>query len=344
MGLLYDALLPGLGDYMQGNRDRRDQISRRQALTQEEILDGAPAASTMQQGADGLITGVSTPGSGLMQNPNDFNTQRRYGLGLMGNEYTAGLGEDYLRQINAEHIAQPAAQMLAQESLRRFNINQGKEALDKQLAEQKVLEDRRLADQASTKAFRNDFDAKAKPYRKSVEMFESFQTMAQNRGSVENWSLIDDVASIKTYAKMVLGDEAVMNDDQQVIAVSSQLSQGVRTMINQAFGAGTALTPNQRRQLAQSIAERAGGALQNLQQEERNYQGYADTAGLLRDEIVGQRQKTDTTRYAKPPVRDAAPNFTEDEAALQQSLDEQHAQENPQWFDPLVSGWRELRR
>jgi hypothetical protein len=291
MGLLYDALLPGLGDYMQGNRDRRDQISRRQALTQEEILDGAPAASTMQQGADGLITGVSTPGSGLMQNPNDFNTQRRYGLGLMGNEYTAGLGEDYLRQINAEHIAQPAANLLAQQQNRTFEAKRAQDEFDQQ---QKLIAEERQQGTAyanQSGALYTDAESRLKGPREAINLLNNVQTTVQGKG-FDGMNLTDDTIMVKSLAKLLLPNEAVMEGDISALTTMTGIPAVMKSLAAK-IGMGKPLEVHERQQLYDQLFQLGQQRGQEYQQVRSDFEERSQRRNFNVKDVLGTAVEAD---------------------------------------------------
>jgi hypothetical protein len=294
-------IFPGLGDWVQGTRDARNQASRGQAVNQANVLLGAPAASTFQQGPDGLITGVSTQGSGLMQDPRDLGNQQRYGLGLMGNEFTDQAGQSYLSQINADFLGQPERDRNFNQQQAQFNIVNAKAAQDKQIAAQAVIDKRRIDDQALTNTYRDDFNKAAAPFATGVDIYQDFQSMAKARGAVSNWTLVDDVATIKNAAKLILPKEAVIGDDASLLAATSQLTPALQAMVSDALGMQKPLTDDQRRDLAQTIQERGGASLQRLESLEGDYRKSAAQNQLLDNQIISSRALADTNRYTKPP-------------------------------------------
>jgi hypothetical protein len=292
MGLLYDALLPGLGDYMQGNRDRRDQISRTQAVQQGNTLLGAPAASAFQQGDDGLITGVSTQGSGLMSNPDDRATQQRYGLGLLGNEYTAGLGQQYLGQINQDFLAQPQRNA-------NFQAQQQQQQRDSQLAQEKEQRQLGTAYANQSGALYTDAEARLSGPREAINLLNNVQTTVQGKG-FEGMNLTDDTIMVKSLAKLLLPNEAVMEGDISALSTMTGIPAVMKSLAAK-IGMGKPLEVHERQQLYDQLFQLGQQRGQEYQQVRSDFDERAQRRNINVKDVLGTAVEADLQNYNTSP-------------------------------------------
>ncbi|GAF72385.1 unnamed protein product, partial [marine sediment metagenome] len=321
------------------NRDALMQPYRQRAGEQAANLLGAPAASTMNTDEQGLTSGVSTQGSGLMQgnSDQDYFQQMQYAQGLMNTPGFESAGLNFQNQALQHQLGGDARDQAQTNWQATYDQNE--------LVKQQQLKKDRLG---ITNTFRDDFEKASAPYRAGTQIYQDFQNMAKSRGAVSNWTMIDDVASIKNAAKLILPAEAVIGDDASLLAQTDKLPVGLQTLINQALGMGKPLTDNQRRDLAQTISERSYMQSQRLDQLENTYRGYAEQESLRSEQIVRPRLEQDTTRYTQPAKATRATNkpapsdTVGDSQITQQQLDDEYERLHPR--GKLERIWDEITR
>ena len=115
MGLSIIDIFPALGQYVARNRAAMAQTALGNQPDEVQRLLGAGPASTMGTDAGGLTSGISTPGSGLMANPMDFQNQAQFATGLMGLPAYQGAGQQYMGQAMANQMGLPMELLRAQQ-------------------------------------------------------------------------------------------------------------------------------------------------------------------------------------------------------------------------------------
>jgi hypothetical protein len=347
-------LFPFFADLASQNQLGRDRAGRAQGVLGAETLLGAPAANAFQTDQQGLTSGVATAGSGLLAaGPRDFGAQQRYGLGLLADPYTAAAGQQFLSQVNADFLAQPGRDRLFKESQRISGLDEAQRQTENQLKADALVRqksqyrgasnqyDTPALYQSAARGMGNDYRTDTKDLRQSNLLARNVQNMIAKRGGVANMTIVDQVLAVKTLVKSQFPDEAVMGEDIRNLENKEGLTGGLRSAM-QSLGSDIKLTPAQMLPILESLQSSATQNGQQLESVRATYLDRAERAGINPDDVV--LAGLDSAFEDLPKAGSPAGTFTPEEATLQQQLDDQFAKDNPSWFDPLVSGWRELRR
>jgi hypothetical protein len=328
----------GLMDYYINNVKRAAQARQRGLMEGRAELaqENAPQAqslmgyNTMQTGADGLTTGMS---SGLMADPNDPMKHLQMGLGLMAIPGYQASGQQMMGQATANQLGRAGeAAKLAEQ--RRYN--------DARIDMQRIEAERArmgmvgpfkdMAQYATASGgLRDDARAELAPFRQQMSLYNTVQDLVGQKG-FQGMSIADDELFIKSYAKMLLPNEAVMTDDIQRIATSDKVDSVVRGLAAKV-GYGTKLTDEEREQLWSSMYRTASSAAPRYEQLRSDYTERATRMYLNPADILNTAITMDARRFNSPQPAQVDP----DTSAV---LDEKARQQDPNMFDKLGDWWR----
>lgn len=317
----------GLMDWYFNNIERASQARTSGALNAraEMAQQNAPQVrelmgyNTMQTGADGLTTGMSSGIMGMDQN--DPQTFLQMGTGLMAIPGYQQAGQQVLGQAVANQLGR-AGEAARLAETRRYNDAR----LDMQLqaaqqARQGMIGPYKDMSQYMTAAggLRDDARAELEPFRQQMSLYNTVQDLVGEKG-FHGMSIADDELFIKSYAKMLLPNEAVMTDDISRIATSDKLDSVIRGMANKV-GYGVELGKEEREALWQSMYRTASSAAPRYEQLRDDYtqraiRSYLNPADILNTAITMDSRNFAGTATGK--VTDTATIEALDEKAKEQ--------------------------
>lgn len=280
-------LFPALGQWVQGNRDALMAPYRENAQQQAQGLLGAPAASAMQTDAQGLTSGMTTQGSGLMQDPNDYMKQMQYSLGLMGTPgyEQAGLqmqGQALQHQMGQGARDQVQANWQAQQA--QMQANRGSLTQNEYLTQ--------------STGMATDAKAILQPLRDSVMLYSNINNVVKDKG-FHGMTLTDDTVMTKTLAKLMLPNEAVMEGDIIALQTMEGLDPIIRSLAGK-IGTGKALNVTERQQLYDQIQRLGAQNLQEFNQTRQDFEGRAQRAQFDPRDVLRSAPNVNNTDYRQP--------------------------------------------
>ena len=322
-------IFPGLGQWMEEQREKVQAPGRARGLTRAETLLGAPAreasASTDDQG---LTTGFDAfAGQGLMEDPNDFYNQMQYGLGLMATPYYGDAGQNFLSQSVSEMLQAPRARREAEQAQSNWQAEQQQRTLQHQAQREQAMATRQAAQQVAhanqTGALYKDAQALLAGPRESIMLFDNVQTTVRDKG-FSGMNITDDVVLVKSLAKMLLPNEAVMEGDIQALATMEGLPAAIKSLAAKA-GAGWELLPFERQQLYDQLYQLGEQKMQQLGQDRADFTERAQRRGMDVRDVLPTALQPDMENLSGGTLG----------AELNAKLDAQYESENPGPVDRL---------
>lgn len=320
-------LIPALGEWMERSRLAAEAPGRAAGQQRAETLMGAPARDVYEQtDAQGLTTGFdSFGGSGLMEDPNDFYNQMQYAQGLMTTPYFEQAGQNMMSQSVDQMLQAPrmaAESKLAQENWQRNyqqqqaqNLAQRQQAAATRAAADNVA----MANQSG--ALYDDAEAKLKQPREALRLFDNVQTTVRKKG-FSGMNITDDTVMIKTLAKILQPNEAVMEGDVIALATMEGIPAAVKSLAAKA-GAGWELLPEERQQLYDQIFQLGEAKMKQVGTDRADFTERAQRRGMNLNDVLGTAFTPDMQNRSGGAVS----------PELNATLDEQHAAENPGVMD-----------
>jgi len=313
----------------QGGLDARAQVMQENAPAAQGLM----GYNTMQTGADGLTTGMA---SGLMaEDQNDPRTFMQLGTGLMGIPGYQQAGQQVMGQAVANQLgrAGEAAKLAEQRRYHDAQIEMQRQAAE--LVKRQMQGPYKDMSQYATASggLRDDARAELAPFRQQMSLYNTVQDLVAEKGFV-GMSITDDELFIKSYAKMLLPNEAVMTDDIQRIAMTDKVDSVVRGLAAKV-GYGTQLTGAEREQLWASMYRTAESAAPRYEQLRSDYTERAMRMYINPSDVLNTAITMDQRRFDTP----GQTSQVSDPAMIQQ-LDEAARGQDPNMFDQLGDWWR----
>ena len=334
----------GLMDWIAGNYEKAAAARTRGRLgAQAEMIQaGAPQVqelmgyNTMQTGQDGLTTGMSAGIMGMDQN--DPRTFLQMGTGLMSIPGYQQAGQQVLGQAVANQLGR-AGEAARLAETRRYN--DARLAMQMQAAQQAraqmVGPYQDMAQYATASGgLRDDARAELEPFRQQMSLYNTVQDVVGEKG-FSGMSIADDEMFIKSYAKMLLPNEAVMTDDVQRIATSDKIDSVTRGLAAKV-GYGTKLSAEEREQLWSSMYRTAASAAPRYEQLRQDYTQRALDMYISPSHILNTAITMDSRRFDTPQIAGGVDDQTSSE------LDEISRQQNPTIMDRLSGAYEALTR
>jgi hypothetical protein len=351
-------LIPGLGAWVQETRQNIQRPFLEQAEQRALGLLGTEGTSFEdfgRMGGPAQDYDQVQEATGLMADPTDFYNQMRYATGLMATPFYQQAGQQFAGQFIANQLGLPQRLQEQRNWQAEYQQRQDNWQADQQRRAAEaarnlgVDQEQRIFERANT--LRDDYTKAAEPYRQALETYSNVQAIFANRGP-ESMTTTDDTALIKAYAKILLPNEAVMQDDVAAIAASDDISSVFRGFASR-INAKMPLEPDERRELYQAITELSGNQLKGYNQLRADYRARAERATVLPADVMRSQMQIDQANYGgqTPPEKFQNPPVTDPE--LLRRIEEADRQQNPPGFlerawdaltDPLVEGWGQMRR
>ncbi len=293
MPLLTD-LFPGLGQWIEGNREMIQRPGRQRAQTRAETLLGAPAVpGQVTTGADGLTTAIDAMGGvGLMSDPNDFYNQMQYATGLMTTPYYDQAGQTFMNQATSEMLAGPARQA----ERARLQANWEAEQTDKKKYRMgNGMYENMNQLQAAETGLAKDAESVLAPLREGVGLYNNVQGVIRDKG-FHGMNLVDDTIMVKSLAKLILPNEAVMEGDVAAIAQMEGVPAIVKG-IARKLGSGMELLPEERQMLYDQLQRLGQQRVGEWQQKRADYIKRAESYSMTPSNVVFTAMDVDPTNY-----------------------------------------------
>jgi len=284
---------PKLGAWMQGNR---------QSIMQPIIEAGKERALGLLGTDPGalLSAGEARPGesfaasqragTGLLADPDDFGTQMKYAIGLMATPGYSQLGQQAASQAMMEQLGMP------------FKLRQEKTKAKQHQAALDLLQGQRqgtsgeFKDMAqytlSSNAMRDDYEKLVAPFRQAGTLLNQSQELIRLKGTT-GMNIVDDEQMIKSYAKILLPNEAVMTDDIQRIGRSDSVTAFVRGIANKV-NLGVPLSPEERANIYEAMVRLGSESARQYTQLREDFTGRAIRSGLHVNDVLRTVYEIDT--------------------------------------------------
>ncbi len=333
-------IIPALGEWMERSKERAQAPGRQRALEQAETLMGAPAREAYSRTDEqGLTTGFeSFGGTGLMQDPNDFYNQMQYAQGLMTTPYFEQAGQNAMSQSMDQMLQAPrmaAESKLAQENWQKNYQQQQQQNMAQR---QQAAATRAAADSVAranqTGALYKDAQALLKGPRESIKLFDNVQTTVRLKG-FSGMNITDDTVMIKSLAKILLPEEAVMEGDISALATMEGIPAAVKSLAAKA-GAGWELLPEERQQLYDQLFQLGQQKMGQIQSDRGDFTERATRRGMNINDVLPSALTPDMTNRRSGQKLSPELNAT---------LDAQYEAENPglgdqvaDWLSGLIPG------
>lgn len=331
MGLMdfyFDNIRRAAQSRAQGRMDAQSQLIQQNAPQ----VQGLMGYNTMQTGADGLTTGMSSGIMGMDQN--DPATFLKMGTGLMSIPGYQQAGQQVMGQAVANQLgrAGEAAKLAEQRRYHDAQIQMQMQAAEQ--ARAGMVGPYKDMGQYTTAAggLRDDARAELAPFRQQMSLYNTVQDLVGEKG-FHGMSIADDELFIKSYAKMLLPNEAVMTDDIQRISQSDKLDSFTRGLANKV-GIGQKLSKDEREALWSSMYRTAESAAPRYEQLRSDYVDRATRMYLNPADVLNTAITMDSRRFDSP-----ASGAVTDQSTVQ-ALDERARQQDPNLFDRLGDWWR----
>jgi hypothetical protein len=334
-------LIPALGEWMERNAERAQAPGRQRALERAETLMGAPMRPDQTStGADGLTTSMpGFGGTGLMENPQDFQNQMGMAMGLMATPYYEQAGQNFMSQSVDRMLQAPRQQAEAQQAQSNWQAEQAQRAQQNRAQQQQA---RATASRANNVAYANqsnalydDAQALLKAPRQAIALFDNVQTTVRDKG-FSGMSITDDTVMVKSLAKLLLPDEAVMEGDITALATMGGLPAVVKSLAGK-IGAGIELLPGERQQLYDQLHQLGQQKMQQYTSDRGDFEARAQKRGIDVNDVLNTAITADMADLNPPQPGTVSPE-------LNAQLDAQYEAENPGIFDQIVTGWENFRR
>lgn len=317
-----DARLNAQADMLQRGAPRVQEIMGSPAAGPPDMYGRQPQAATGLMGAD----------------PNDPMSFIQAGMGLMQIPGYQGAANTFLGNAVSNQLGR-AGEAARLDETRRYNDArlemQRQEAARKQANMIGPYQD--MAQYASTSGgLRDDARAELEPFRQQMGLYNTVQDLVGEKG-FSGMSIADDELFIKSYAKMLLPNEAVMTDDIQRIATSDKVDSVVRGLAAKV-GYGTKLTDAEREQLWSSMYRTASSAAPRYEQLRTDYTERAMRMYINPSDILNTAITMDNRRFS---LEDKSSGV---DAQTSSELDEISKQQNPTLGDRVGDAWEALTR
>jgi len=325
-------IFPALGQWVQGNRDALMAPYAERAQEQAQTLLGAPAANAMQMDESGLVSGVSTPGSGLMQDPNDYMNQMQYALGLMGTPGYESAGLQFQNQAVANQLGNPAREQ-AQRNFEAQQMQRAQLAAQQagvQAAQFQQNQQRQMTQDAlsQSRGMARDANAILQPIREGVKLYSNVNDVVRDKG-FSGMNLTDDTVMTKTLAKLVLPNEAVMEGDIAALQTMEGLTPAIRAAASK-IGMGVPLQAQERTQLYDQIQRLGRQQLGELNQTRQDFEQRAVRANFDPRDVLRTAPTVNTGDYRQAPPPQVTPE-------IEQRLNAKAAEEDPSWLPSITA-------
>ena len=334
MGLMdfyFDNIQKAAQARAQGAMDAQAQLIEQNAPQVAELM-GTPVQGPNQpyanpQAATGLMAG----------DMNDPRTFMQMGTGLMSIPGYQGAGQQVLGQAVANQLGRAGEAAKLAEQARYNDARLAMQVQEAQRARANMIGPYKDMSQYVTASggLRDDARAELEPFRQQMSLYNTVQDLVGEKGFA-GMSIADDELFIKSYAKMLLPNEAVMTDDIQRIATSDKVDSVVRGLAAKV-GYGTKLTDAERQQLWSSMYRTASSAAPRYQQLRGDYTDRAIRMYINPADVLNTAITMDQRRF-EAPVTNQVDQQTSNE------LDEISRQQNPTLGDRVGSAWEALTR
>ena len=172
----------------------------------------------------------------------------------------------------------------------------------------------------------------SQPFRQQMSLYNTVQDLVAEKGFA-GMSLADDELFIKSYAKMLLPNEAVMTDDIQRIAMTDKVDSVMRGLAAKV-GYGTPLIDTEREQLWASMYRTAASAAPRYEQLRTDYTQRAIDMYINPSHVLNTAITMDSRRF------EIQSSGKVTDAATVEQLDRKAAEQNPNIFDRMGDWWR----
>jgi hypothetical protein len=256
-------MFPSLGAWIQGNREKVNAPLRERSTNRALGLLGEPG--NLNDDFERNLYEEETSPTGLMADPESFYSQMKYGLGLMAIPGYESAGQDFASQAMQSQLGLKQARQ--EQANWQVNQDRLKSETDEAKLRAEATEKRldKSAYQIQTGAIYKDYVKAAEPYRTAADLMTNVDTLVQQKG-ISGMSLIDDIQLVKSYAKMLLPKEAVMEGDISALTrvdITKNPELGViRTYAAKLLGT-TPLTDAERIDLYDAMHRNSANSYQN---------------------------------------------------------------------------------
>ena len=317
----------------QGQAQGRAGLAQQNA-GQVQALMGAPAA-----GPPDMYGKQPQAATGLMAaDQNDPRTFMNLGTGLMSIPGYQQAGQQVMGQAVANQLGR-AGEVAKLAETRRYHdaqIDMARQAAER--ARSGMVGPYQDMQQYATASngLRDDARAELAPFRQQMSLYNTVQDLVGEKGFI-GMSIADDELFIKSYAKMLLPNEAVMTDDIQRIATSDKVDSVVRGLAAKV-GYGTKLDKSEREQLWSSMYRTVDSAAPRYEQLRSDYTQRAIDMYISPSHILNTAITMDQRRWFDT----STPKQIDPDTSAQ--LDEISRQQNPSIGDRVGGAWDALTR
>ena len=306
-----------------------------------ELMGHPGMAPTM--GQDGLISG-GVAATGLMAgNMSDPRTFLQMGTGLMSIPGYQQAGQQLMSQATASALGRPMeiARLAEQRRYNDAQIQMRQDQLQRDRAQMVGYGEARYKDMnqyvSAAGGIRDDARAELAPFRQQMSLYNTVQDAVAEKG-FHGMSLADDELFIKSYAKMLLPNEAVMTEDISRIARSDKIEDTVLRGLAEKVNVGTPLSAPERQQLWQSMYRVAASAAPRYEQLRKDYTEFAERMYINPADVLNTAITMDTRRFAIEQKPGTVDEQTSNE------LDAKAREQNPTIGDRVGDAWNALTR
>lgn len=312
-----------------GRMQAQSEMIEQNAPRVAELM-GAPAA-----GPPDMYGQQPQAPTGLMAaDQNDPRTFMQFGSGLMAIPGYQQAGQQVMGQAVANQLgrAGEVAKLAEQARYHDAQIEMKRMAAE-QIKGMMAGPYKDMSQYATASGgLRDDARAELAPFRQQMSLYNTVQDLVAKKG-FSGMSIADDELFIKSYAKMLLPNEAVMTDDVQRIATSDKVDSVVRGLAAKV-GYGTKLTGPEREQLWSSMYQTAESAAPRYQQLRSDYTDRATRMYINPADVLNTAITMDNRRFDSPQSGAVT------DAATVQTLDNLAREQDPNMFDQLGDWWR----
>ncbi len=325
-------LIPALGEWMERSRLAAEAPGRQRSLEQAETLMGAPMRPELAQTDDqGLTTQFAGfGGTGLMEDPSDFYNQMQYAQGLMATPYYEQAGANVMSQSMDQMLQAPQQAAAAKQAQSNWLAEQQQRQLQntaqREQAAATLQQSQSVARANQSGALYKDAQALLKGPRESIKLFDNVQTTVRLKG-FSGMNITDDTVMIKSLAKILLPDEAVMEGDISALATMEGIPAAIKSLAAKA-GAGWELLPEERQQLYDQLFQLGQAKMKQIAADRGDFTERATRRGMNVNDVLPSALTPDMSNRSGQQLS----------PELNAQLDAQHAEQNPGVMD-RVGTW-----
>ena len=300
-----------------------------QGAPQVQAIMGSPAA-----GPPDMYGGQPQAATGLMAaDPNDPMAFIQAGMGLMQIPGYQDAANTFLGNAISNQLGRAGEAARLAETRRYNDVRLDMARREAEMKRNQMVGPYQDLNQYVTASggLRDDARAELEPFRQQMSLYNTVQDLLDEKG-FDTMSIADDELFIKSYAKMLLPNEAVMTDDIQRISQSDKVDSVVRGLAAKV-GYGTKLTNEEREQLWSSMYRTAASAMPRYEQLRQDYTQRALRSYINPADVLNTAITMDARRFDSPKVGQV-------DAQTSAELDAIARDQKPNVFDKLGDWWR----